>query len=462
MIPCCVEGPAPTVPKLRYALEELLRGFGKKPVWTRAVNARIYAGPRPETAAPDALRFRVGAESERALEAPGLPQTVGWLHHRGDRLPLPVGPKGRPSSDPSHIMDADVLGSTFWWLSGAQERSASGAEMRFPFSASLQAQLDCALVPVVDLYREWLGEALRGRGEKVRLRQWNGRDWALALTHDVDAVATNRLRSLIGDTLRGHPIRGFQRLFGPDWRWQSLLDLRALALSHGVGATYFFKGGATAKQDVPYSLDGSDVSAFLREAGGAGFEIGLHPSYGAAAHSSHLLTERARLAQAIGDVPTLVRMHYLRWSEPDTPAMLSAAGFRADSTLGFSKSVGFRRGTCHPFRLYDAASDEPSDLWEVPLVVMDTTLFQHRKLTIEQAENRAMEALHAVKRVGGCAVVLWHNDMGEGKAWSARLGVLDRLLDFAQKEGGEVGALGPLLLDRGIDVSEPARGADVE
>ncbi len=150
MIACCVEGPDSVVPRVRYALEELLRGFGRTPVWTRAVDARIYAGPDPENAAPDGLRFRLGVDSTEAILEPGPVETVGWLESQGERVPLPVGPKGRPSSNSRHIIDADVLGSAFWWLTGAQETCANGADKRFAYELSIQSRLDCALLPAVE------------------------------------------------------------------------------------------------------------------------------------------------------------------------------------------------------------------------------------------------------------------------------------------------------------------------
>jgi hypothetical protein len=454
---CCVEGPPEAVPRLRYAVEELLRGLGRSAVWTRRVDARLYVGPEPEAAAPDALRIRVGALSFEALDAPGPSGGAGWLTFQGEQVPLPVGPGGTPVADPRHIVDADIVGSTFWWLTGAQEGAARASGGRFAYPASLQSTLGCATMPVVDRYREWLAAGFRALGEPIVPRRWGDAAWAVALTHDIDAVRTSRVRALLGDAARGHLLRGVRRATGPDWRWDSLVALRALARERGVRSSFFVKGGATAPQDVPYRLDDPDLVAFLRDLQQDGFEVGLHPSYGAADYPEHIVAERDRLAAVLGETPRMARMHYLRWTDPETPRELRRAGFRLDSTLGFSAREGFRRATSQPFRLYDAEREHASDVWEMPLHVMDTSLFTHLGLSPLEAEGRILAMLDEVRRAGGCLVLLWHNDMGEGEAWTRRLAVLDRAIGHAQREGAAVGPLGRLLADWGVRLSPPPR-----
>ena len=445
--------PDALAPRVRYALDELLRGLGLAAEPVRRDDARLVVGAGPVASSPpergglSALRFQTDASSWRREAG-----EVGGLEVEGARWPLPVGPRGTPAADASGVVEADVLGSAFWWLAGVQEAAATprDAHGRFPYAASLQAELarhapdapGAALRPAVDAYRRWLGAALRAVGVDAPGRTWGGASWALALTHDVDALAAGRLRGLVGETLRGRPGDAIRRAIGPNQRLASLDALVALAKRHGARSTIYVKAGAGTPHDVAYRLPGPR----LRQLAADGFEIGLHPSYAAADHAGRLAAERDRLGVELGAAASAVRTHFLRWIGGVTPPLLDAEGFQSDSSLGFSETPGFRRGTAQPFRLYDLAADRATDVWEMPLAVMDTTLFEHQALSHEAAAEALANACAAAQRAGGVAVVLWHTFVGGDAAeWRARAHVLDRQLDAARAGGAAVGAVGDLL-----------------
>ncbi len=440
---CCVEGPEHAVAAHRYALTELLHGLGLTPVWTSAGEARLYAGARPEHAREHALRLRLGDASDR--ERPADVAALGWLDHAGRRTPLPVGPAGTPAADARAVVEADVLGSAFWWLAGVQETATVARDVhgRFPYSASLQHALGTAAEAPVDALRLWLGDALRTTGVHVPGRTWGGASWAVALSHDLDAVRTPRLRAFVGEAVRGRPRRALARALGPDARAASVEALVALARRHDARSTLFVKTvGPGSPEDVPYRIDAA-LRARLRGLAAEGFEVGLHPGYASHDHGGRLAAERARLAEALGAPPAAVRSHFLRWHEPTTQRLYARAGFRLDSTLGFAETTGFRRGTCHPFRLWDAGA--ATDLWELPLAAMDTALFTHLGLSDGDAAARLAAVFAEARRAGGVAVVLWHPAMDADPAWARRLGVLDRALTQARADGAAVGPLGALL-----------------
>ncbi len=460
-LPCCVDVPPEAAGLVRYGLTELLRGLGLTPQWTRRDAARLAVvggGEGRASAAPtatasggpplgegDATVPLVLPVSDAALDgllSPAVPdvRALGWVEVEGERWPLPVG----------GTQVGDVIAAAAWWLAGLQEHATAERDRhgRFPYAASLQARFGRApggpLRPAVDAYRRLLASALRPLGEAVAERTWKGKPWAVALTHDLDAVRTRRLRSFVGDTARGHPVAALRRAVGEDVRWRSVLDLRALADRHGVRSTWFVKPGAWAPEDVAHRLD-DRYCTFLRQLEADGHEVGWHPGYGAHDHAGRLAVERDRLAHALGHAPRLARTHFLRWAEPTTPRLLRAHGVEIDSTLGFSHHEGFRRGTALPFRLYDVPADHVADLWEVPLAVMDTTLSEHRALGLDALADALRAVLDAARQSGGCAVVLWHNDMGEGPAWRERLHALDQSIGRALRDGAAVGPLGPLL-----------------
>ena len=469
-VPCCADVPAGG-PLLRYALAELLRGLGLAPTWTRRDDARIVmetggaqepesplpAGdpslrgrrsqgqslPRTRSGGEGVLRLAVTPAALGDLDAPRQPDAgdLGRLDVDGEPWPVPVGPPGAATL-------GDAVAGAAWWLAGLQEVAVTERDHhgRFPYDASLQAALGGApggpLRPAVDATRRALADALRATGLDVTGRTWGGAPWAVALTHDLDAARTRRLRAGFGSLARGAPIEAARRALGPDRRRQSVHDLRALGQRHGADATWFVKPGAWTPHDVPGSLDEA-LADTLRQMRA---EVGWHPGYGVHGHPERWDTERDRFEAAFGAPPRLARTHFLRWTEPETPRALDGRGVRVDSTLGFAEHEGFRRGTALPFRLFDVARGAPSDLWEVPLAVMDTTLAGYRQRSGPALADALDAVFGAARASGGVAVVLWHNQVGgDTAAWRTRLDALDHALGRARAGGAVVGPLGPLL-----------------
>ena len=167
-------------------------------------------------------------------------------------------------------------------------------------------------------------------------------------------------------------------------------------------------------------------------------EIGLHPGYFAGSDPHAFLEERRRLEQVTGEPVESVRNHYLRWHPINTPQLLHSYGIRIDATLGYAEQEGFRRGTCHPFRLYDLQNERPLDVWEMPLLVMDSTLFGYRALEVEGALEATRRILLQVERFRGAAVMLWHPilyDPFDHSGWHLHF---ERTLGVVQERGGAV------------------------
>ncbi|WP_412062741.1 hypothetical protein [Rubrivirga sp. IMCC45206] len=437
-LPCCVDVPREG-PLVRYGLEELLRGLGLAPAWVGRGDARLVLATDP--AGADGLVLRVTPQASADLATPRLPavDALGWLAVDGERWPVPVGPPGEATL-------GDAVAGAAWWLAGLQERAtaARDAHGRVAHADSLQSRLDGpggATRPAVDAVRRALGHALRARGVEAAPLGWGGAPWAVALTHDLDALRLHRLRALAGGLRQLRPALAVRRAFGPDRRRASLDALEALSRRHGDGATWFVKPGRWGPHDPPVDLGAH--AARVRALPG---EVGWHPGYGAHDSAGRLAAEHAVFVDAVGAPPALARTHFLRWAEPETPRLLAATGVRLDSTLGWADAPGFRRGTAHPFRLFDLDAGRPTALWEMPLALMDTTLTTYQRLDAEAQANALAAVAAGAREAGGCAVVLWHNQLGaDDRAWGRRLDTLDHALGHARRQGAAIGPLGTLL-----------------
>ncbi|MEM1056068.1 MAG: polysaccharide deacetylase family protein [Bacteroidota bacterium] len=344
---------------------------------------------------------------------------------------------------PAVRLRREDLKAVFGWLSGAREEAVTERDRWGRVRLASMPEQNPLATPVDDIRRD-LAQTLRGHGHEVRETTWEGRDWAVALTHDLDALHTPRLRALVGDTLRGQPARGLRRAFGTDDRQRSARALADLAERHGATATFFAKAGTSGPEDVRARPERE--RAWYRDLLSRGHEIGLHPSVQAATDRARLGAEADRLARVTGTRQSLVRSHFLRWDPAVTPFLYAEAGFEADSTLGWAEAPGFRRGTAHPFRLWDRRVNATSGLWELPLAVMDTTLFVYQRLTDEEVASALEAVFEAARSARGVAVVLWHNAMDGDSAWWERLALLDRALVTARQDGASLLPLGRTLL----------------
>jgi len=142
-----------------------------------------------------------------------------------------------------------------------------------------------------------------------------------------------------------------------------------------------------------------------------GWEIGLHPSWYAFDDVDELKRQKEAIGKALGHEIVSIRQHYLHYDIRITPAVHSAAGFKYDSTLGFNDNVGFRFGTCYPWRLYDLKAEKQLPIMEIPLIIQDGALLHPNKglrLDEETAFQYVVQIAEAVENVGGVLTLLWH------------------------------------------------------
>ena len=439
-IACCVDTPPDFAPRAKYALQALLTPLGLAPRWVEpdvlpdAVSPDAplaYYGrgdakpPHPRVIslahAPSAAVFLRG-------EAPFSPEAASMCEIGGRSVPVCFADEhGRP----------DLVASAFLWLSGWQERALAKRDGhgRVPFADSLPAQFDAAGFPVADAYRVALAEQLRAGGAPLALRRWAGRDWAFCATHDVDYIRKWRPGILYREAVRcfardprGASLRerrgrlariggiGRQWLAGDPFR-RALRDIPRETALRGGTATFFAKAGAGHPRDVRYRLNSRFLKNWMARVSERDFEIGLHPSYRALDEPDRFAREKKRLGRALGRIgtppPVSVRQHYLRFDPAATPRLQAENGLLIDSTLGFPEREGFRRGTCMPFPLYDLEADRPLDVWEMPLTVMDATLFGYRGMGAEEAIGATFDLMETCRRHGGAFVGLWHPVLGD-------------------------------------------------
>ena len=420
-LPCCVEATAAYRPKALYALRMLLLPLGFDPVWVERASLGtrgLYYGNAPEGLAPSILTIRLAHQTETFFQeyAPYLASAVRWHVWRDESWPVLFDLAG----------SEDLVASAFFWLSGWQEHVIRRRDQhgRFMHRSSLQAELSTSARPVVDAYRERLADALQAYKIPSARRTWKGAAWALCPTVDIDYLRKWRKGMIYRETVEylilgrqyvslGKRLRRFGRFLADVLRpgdvFRSAFERMHGAIKRHGTATFFLKAAAHGPQDVAYDLKDPFLIQMVGKLEDDGFELGAHPSYHAHTHVAYLASETERIAALMQRAPVSVRQHFLRYESPATPRLQEKAGFAIDSTLGFCETYGFRNATCLPFQRFDIQKNSCSDVWEMPLAVMESALFNRCGLSQEEAIAASQEIIGACRRFGGVAVMSWHN-----------------------------------------------------
>lgn len=454
---CYIDASDEYIPKARYALKMLLMPLGINPRWVSKAlisDGGLYYGPSAGPAMPETvIGFKLHAatvgffDERKAFDA----SRTRWRTYEEEAYPVLFGGENGKEDD--------LIASAFFWLSGWQEYTIRERDHhgRFPSDASLQAALGTVTRPTVDIYREVLARRLVRAGIPIKRRTWGAQTWAFCPTHDIDYLrkwrpgmiyrevieyfAANRLEMPASRRL------GRFKTFAADFMRPGDIFREAFdrmieeTISRGGRGTYFIKTGAHGPNDVYYRNRHPYLQKKIKQLEKYGFEIGLHPSYFAHTHAGYLLEEKGKLKEICQAEPLSVRQHYLRYELPATPRQHDAAGFKIDSSLAFADHEGFRHATCHPFQIYDVAGNKSLAIWEMPLCLMDGTVFNYRKLKDAEVQAVTQRLVDTCKQFGGVCVALWHNtlwDEMDFPGWGAHF---LQTMDYVQQERARVDSL---------------------
>jgi hypothetical protein len=295
-------------------------------------------------------------------------------------------------------------------LNGQPQRDEHG---RFPATSSAAFIHKYSDRPVVDEYGLGFEQALR-----YLLPAWRPlkRSLRVKLTHDIDQVGLPfNFASAIGHTVRRRsPVASLRDLCAPftgllPAYLRCTLELAWLAEQHGLRSAMYWKASPPTKFDSGYNPLDTPVLTVIRQLREQGIEHGVHPGYDTFQNSDLLVREVDILRNVIGEQNLGGRQHYLRWS-PSTWTDWERCGLSYDSSVGYAEFIGFRSGTCHPYRPWLLSENREAKLLEIPLIVMSTSLPEGMGLMNDQCLPPVMKCIEKCELVGGVFTLLWHND----------------------------------------------------
>jgi hypothetical protein len=326
-------------------------------------------------------------------------------------------PEGAPlfRSSGEHAVECcvDLPLSSLLELSRAEEWTSSTRDShgRFPATASQAFREGYLHRPIVDEYGLALEQAVR-----ALLPRWEPRQRSLRvhLSHDVDTVGMPfSLREAVGHTVRRrNPLATVRDLLAPltglrPTMLKAVGTTADLSQRHGRSSAFYWKATPPGPFDTGYDVRHPAIQRVIRSLRDQGFEQGVHPGYATFDNPQELCAEVARLREALGDGPLGGRQHYLRW-RPETWEHWEAAGLWYDSSVGYADRVGFRAGTCYPYRPWLLNQNREARLLELPLIVMDCSLTHYMGLSPAASREVLGEVIARCRCVGGVLTLLWH------------------------------------------------------
>lgn len=331
------------------------------------------------------------------------------------------------------IFNHDLLKSSFYLLSGYQEYNFKRSDHlgRYHFENSIQFKLNATSIPLVNYYFKEIVN-----GINIFLKNTNSnntikpkslfKNFGFLLTHDVDRVKLYslnsilyKLKQIIGINKRPYSFKktlsllieySFKYLFpfykDPYWNFKELTEYES---SLNFRSVWFFLNKNQKHIDSYYDFKNRKILHLFKLLYNKGNEIGLHGTVQSMDDVDHLKWQKDLLENTCGQKINGIRQHRLMYRYPQTCIVHKDSNINYDSSLGFAFHEGFRNSYCLPFKLYDFENDCEFPTWEFSLNVMDTTLFDYRKLNFSEAQTEILKIISQIKKFNGLFTLLWHN-----------------------------------------------------
>lgn len=241
----------------------------------------------------------------------------------------------------------------------------------------------------------------------------HSKKFAVVLTHDVDLVKPSW--KYYAYHMVRKSLTGVKLLIKRKNPYDTFTKIVEIEKSFGAKSTFFFMAADRDPTGVRYKIENfrETIEMLLDE----GFEVGLHGSFTAYKDFNQMKMEKQRLEKVVGSAVVGYRNHYLRFKIPDTWRLLEKVGLKYDSTLGYNDLAGFRGGIPYPFWAFDPQNGEEFRILEIPLNVMDVTLFEYMKLSVEKAFKFVKQLMNIVEKYHGVLTLNWHNDKFDELYW---------------------------------------------
>ncbi|QLE00569.1 hypothetical protein HX109_02950 [Galbibacter sp. BG1] len=338
--------------------------------------------------------------------------------------------EGTPSFFPTTDKCAipfDVFAASFYLLSRYEEYlpHVKDEHGRFPVEESLGFQSGFLEIPVVDIWVKKLRIAIQRRFPdlefpKKKYQQTSIMDIGVAYAY----LKKGFMRTMGGTIIDLAHLR-IRKLLE---RYLVLLRFKkdpldfydavtALHKRYKVPTIFFFLMADYSTYDKNISVINPKFRSLVKSVADYSI-VSLMASYKSLNDLASLKKERKRLIGFINRPVKRVRQRFNRLNIPDTYRMMVDAGFNEDYTMGYTRELGFRAGTCSPFYFYDISFEEQIPIQVNSFCVQYTALYKYKSL--KKAQEKIEELSAQVREVRGSFNVVFSNEVLNGNdrnAW---------------------------------------------
>lgn len=343
----------------------------------------------------------------------------------------------------------DILAAVFYLITRYEEYLPHEKDEygRYAHRNSLAYKEGFLHLPLINTWLKKLVEPLR-RGdakehEEPQTSNFKPQTFSLLPTYDIDIAWSYRHKGLVrnaGGWLKsvagGEWKNAARRLWVLAGRRQDPYDsyewMDELHRRYETDPVYFFHVGGSRNRYDKNIHPQHPAMRRLVAATASRYKTGIHPSWQSGDEPGKIKEELAVL-QEMACVPvTRSRQHFIRFEMPGTFRQLVEAGIEHDYSMGYGSINGFRASVAAPFYWYDLEREEQTKLLLHPFCFMDANSCFEQKLSPQQALDELMHYYHAVRSVGGCMGMIWHNTfLGTDPLFSGWRDVYERFISLA-------------------------------
>lgn len=437
---------------------------------TQFVNhARIFFNPRvARLLQSEAIRFLPYAESTAVrrpqvvipvdLPVPAIPVSPWQVEFNGTVLTLWNGIpnpdanewKAIPNdSAPAWYRHAsgtllpawNLFGNAFELLTFGEEQKASQRDLHGRFAAAFSPRLERGLleVPAVNETVALLVAAvdgLRVTGQPAFTLEDQPRPPIVVLSHDCDILLGNDFWTQSVRVYR--TLRPLARLRPPQlgnlwWLIRNAVTPRRSYFDNATGmvdiercfgytSIFYLLNGAAGRFGArnPFSVIMQLLTHIPPQ-----WDVGMHYNYDTFLHVDRFAAQLKQLQQVTSRSIVSGRAHYLKFDPLRSFHFLQQFGIHTDESSGYADRIGFRNGIAGPFQAYDTEKQSPLDIWEVPLVMMESTLVGQYGAEAVDVVKRHMQHL---SRIGGALTIVVHPGQFFNPEHRQMLGIYHELL----------------------------------
>lgn len=333
------------------------------------------------------------------------------------------------------IIKADIIAATFFMATRYEEYILQERDEydRFPAIKSITFREGFLHRPIVQEYAELFWDWIKILVPAATRKE---KKFTFRVTHDVDRFRL--YSSLIKEVirvpwalgLRGEKVSEVLQRFNegllvfsgkkkdPYYTFKRLMNISE---EHGLRSCFYFMADNV---NSAYKISDNKVRKTIENILAHGHEVGLHPNFGSYISYEELVRQKDCLDSILGYKKYGARQHYLQWKATKSWRLYEEVGLTHDSSIGFTEMPGFRAGICVPYHVFDLKQEKPLSLIEIPLIVMDASLFSKKYEYIRNKyfktwlcgslnELDILDYVSSLKRrakkYNSCFTIIWHN-----------------------------------------------------